>query len=77
MKHFLARARPAQLLGLQQHRLFRARAALRLAPMPVGEFRAMVNAIHDAGLEVMLDVAYNHTGEGDAIGPTPEPARHR
>jgi glycogen operon protein len=34
------------------------------------EFRDMVNAIHDAGLEVFLDVAYNHTGEGDTQGPT-------
>lgn len=37
---------------------------------PVGEFRDMVGAIHDAGIEVILDVVYNHTGEGDAEGPT-------
>lgn len=36
----------------------------------VGEFREMVDAIHDAGIEVILDVVYNHTGEGDAEGPT-------
>jgi glycogen operon protein len=36
----------------------------------IEEFRAMVRAIHDAGLEVMLDVVYNHTGEGGASGPT-------
>jgi hypothetical protein len=30
----------------------------------------MVNGIHDAGLEVILDVAYNHTGESDGNGPT-------
>lgn len=34
------------------------------------EFTNMVNAIHDAGLEVILDVAYNHTGEGNRFGPT-------
>ena len=34
------------------------------------EFREMVNAIHDAGIEVILDVVYNHTGEGGARGPT-------
>ncbi|MDH5345260.1 MAG: glycogen debranching protein GlgX, partial [Gammaproteobacteria bacterium] len=34
------------------------------------EFLHMVNAIHDAGLEVVLDVVYNHTGETDALGPT-------
>ena len=36
----------------------------------VGEFREMVNAIHDTGIEVILDVAYNHTGEGGSDGPT-------
>ena len=34
------------------------------------EFRAMVDRLHDAGLEVILDVVYNHTAEGDEIGPT-------
>lgn len=37
---------------------------------PIGEFRAMVNAIHDAGLEVILDVVYNHSAETDEFGPT-------
>ncbi|MBT8100813.1 MAG: glycogen debranching protein GlgX [Gammaproteobacteria bacterium] len=37
---------------------------------PRGEFIDMVNAIHDAGLEVILDVVYNHTAEGDHRGPT-------
>ena len=37
---------------------------------PVFEFRDMVSALHDAGLEVILDVAYNHTAEGSAGGPT-------
>ena len=36
----------------------------------VGEFREMVRAIHDAGMEVILDVVYNHTGEGDQFGPS-------
>ncbi|MDH3431360.1 MAG: glycogen debranching protein GlgX [Gammaproteobacteria bacterium] len=36
----------------------------------IGEFRNMVQAIHDAGLEVILDVVYNHTGESDRLGPT-------
>ncbi|MDT8320946.1 MAG: glycogen debranching protein GlgX [Xanthomonadales bacterium] len=44
---------------------------LRLAQAaPVAEFRAMVDAIHDTGLEVILDVVYNHSGEGDERGPT-------
>ncbi len=36
----------------------------------VGEFRDMVRAIHAAGLEVILDVVYNHTAEGNEQGPT-------
>jgi glycogen operon protein len=34
------------------------------------EFRAMVDQLHRHGLEVVLDVVYNHTAEGDARGPT-------
>jgi isoamylase len=37
---------------------------------PVSEFKAMVKRLHDAGIEVILDVVYNHTGEGDQLGPT-------
>lgn len=40
---------------------------------PVGvidEFRDMVKALHRAGIEVILDVVYNHTAEGDQSGPT-------
>jgi isoamylase len=36
----------------------------------IGEFRAMVERFHAAGLEVLLDVVYNHTAEGDHLGPT-------
>src|SRR3954452_8868416 len=36
----------------------------------VREFKEMVRALHDAGLEVILDVVYNHTAEGDEVGPT-------
>ncbi|QSI48701.1 glycogen debranching protein GlgX [Thermobispora bispora] len=34
------------------------------------EFKAMVRALHEAGIEVILDVVYNHTAEGDHRGPT-------
>src|SRR5258705_3648027 len=37
---------------------------------PVDEFRDMVKALHRAGLEVFLDVVFNHTAEGDHGGPT-------
>ena len=36
----------------------------------VREFKAIVKALHRAGLEVILDVVYNHTGEGSHLGPT-------
>ncbi|WP_426515515.1 glycogen debranching protein GlgX [Diaminobutyricibacter sp. McL0618] len=36
----------------------------------VDEFKAMVRAIHAAGIEVILDVVYNHTAEGNQLGPT-------
>jgi isoamylase len=36
----------------------------------VREFKAMVRALHAAGMEVLLDVVYNHTAEGDEKGPT-------
>ncbi|GAA0558819.1 glycogen debranching protein GlgX [Actinomadura livida] len=34
------------------------------------EFKAMARALHEAGIEVILDVVYNHTAEGDHLGPT-------
>jgi glycogen operon protein len=36
----------------------------------VSEFKTMVKAFHSAGMEVILDVVYNHTAEGDHLGPT-------
>ena len=36
----------------------------------VYEFKSMVKTLHSAGLEVILDVVYNHTGEGNHLGPT-------
>lgn len=36
----------------------------------VNEFKEMVKALHQAGIEVILDVVYNHTGEGNHMGPT-------
>jgi len=37
---------------------------------PLREFQQMVRAFHEAGIEVWLDVVYNHTAEGDKSGPT-------
>ena len=45
-------------------------ASGRAPDSPVTEFKKMVKALHRAGIEVILDVVYNHTGEGDENGPT-------
>ncbi|MDY0389658.1 MAG: glycogen debranching protein GlgX [Desulfobulbus oligotrophicus] len=37
---------------------------------PLNEFRDMVKALHSAGIEVILDIVFNHTAEGGADGPT-------
>jgi isoamylase len=46
--------------------------ALKLATpgSQVQEFKAMVRALHEANIEVILDVVYNHTAEGNHLGPT-------
>jgi isoamylase len=36
----------------------------------LGEFKTMVKTLHSAGIEVILDVVYNHTAEGNHLGPT-------
>jgi glycogen operon protein len=86
-------ARAAELLGLQHARLLRAapvvlgdgrhrpgRRPVRDPAAAVREFRAMVDTLHRAGLEVLLDVVYNHTCEGGSTarrcrcaGSTPPP----
>lgn len=45
-------------------------AATGTAGQQVGEFKRMVRALHAAGIEVILDVVYNHTAEADEHGPT-------
>ena len=66
-------AGPGELLGVQLDRLLRARTcgSPRRATAPqVAEFKPMVRELHAAGLEVLLDVVYNHTAEGGSLGPT-------
>ncbi len=41
-----------------------------LGPGGVNEFKTFVQVMHQAGIEVILDVVYNHTAEGDHMGPT-------
>jgi len=48
----------------------RAYSSCQDAVGPADEFRDMVKALHRAGIEVILDVVFNHTAEGDHRGPT-------
>ena len=45
-------------------------ASQQSARKSVQEFKMMVRGLHAAGIEVILDVVYNHTGEGSPLGPT-------
>jgi len=45
-------------------------ASSRRAGQAVNEFKTMVRSLHAAGIEVILDVVYNHTAEGNHLGPT-------
>ena len=59
--------------GYQPVSFFAPHHAYSSRPEPLGvldEFRDMVKALHRAGLEVILDVVFNHTTEGSADGPT-------
>ena len=51
---------------------FAPEASYRSGPpgSEVAELKTLVRELHRAGIEVILDVAYNHTGEGDHLGPT-------
>ena len=52
------------------HEPYSSEARAGRAMGQVAEFQAMVDAIHGAGLEVLLDVVFNHTAEADQNGPT-------
>jgi isoamylase len=59
--------------GYQPHTFFAPHPGYSSARDPLGvldEFRDLVKAAHRAGIEIILDVVYNHTAEGDASGPT-------
>ena len=75
------RAGPDELLGLQHARLLRPEPRYRRVahrrPSAVREFKTMVRTLHAAGIEVILDVVYNHTAEGNQLGPDAVVARHR
>ena len=61
-----------KLLGLQHFWILRPPQPVRRHPAcgEVPEFKTMVRLLHEAGIEVILDVVYNHTAEGNHLGPT-------
>ncbi len=52
------------------HQSYSAAVRAGKAGGQVAEFKAMVDALHAAGIEVLLDVVFNHTAEGSDLGPT-------
>lgn len=77
--HFRADEAALQLRGLSNHWGYSPIAWLapetrywsgRPGTSAAGEFRDMVDTLHAAGIEVVLDVVFNHTAETDASGPT-------
>jgi glycogen operon protein len=72
-EHELVRRGLANYWGYNTIAFFAPHNAYAAARQPGGqiaEFKAMVRALHEAGIEVILDVVYNHTAEGDHRGPT-------
>ncbi|QFZ21692.1 glycogen debranching protein GlgX [Saccharothrix syringae] len=49
---------------------FAPKASYAAGPSPVDELKSLVRQLHAAGIEVVLDVVFNHTAEGDEHGPT-------
>ena len=59
--------------GYNPHSFFAPEISYCSAPCdisPITEFRDMVKALHKAGIEVILDVVFNHSNEGNHLGPT-------
>ena len=67
--HFLVKKDLTNYWGYNSIGYF-APASRYLAGGDRNEFKAMVQRLHQAGIEVILDVVYNHTAEGDQSGPT-------
>ncbi len=66
----LVRGGLANFWGYNSVGYFAPAARYAYGPDPVAEFRGMVRGLHAAGIEVILDVVYNHTCETDELGPT-------
>ena len=68
-EHFLHKKGLTNYWGYQSFGFFAPHPAY-LGPDGVAGFRRMVDRFHEAGIEIILDVVYNHTPEGDQMGPT-------
>ena len=68
-EHFLVEKNLRNYWGYQSYGFF-APEPKYVGPSGVAGFRAMVDRFHSAGIEVLLDVVYNHTPEGNEMGPT-------
>ena len=71
------REEAVELLGLQHASPSSRRSRATRRTIALDAFRTTVARLHDAGIEVMLDVVYNHTAEGNHMGPTLSLPRHR
>jgi isoamylase len=69
-EHHLVRHGLSNYWGYNTVAFFAPHNAYAATPDPVSEFKAMVRSLHAAGIEVILDVVYNHTAEGNHLGPT-------
>jgi len=68
--HFLVERGLKNYWGYQSLCFFAPAARYAHTDEPFSEFKAMVKSMHHAGIEVLLDVVYNHTAEGNEMGPT-------
>ena len=74
IEDFLTSPRASPITGDITPSVFlRPKAQYRTGAYPgcqVNEFKTLVRELHKAGIEVILDVVYNHSGEGNELGPT-------
>jgi isoamylase len=68
--HFLIKRNLTNYWGYNSLSFFAPHRGYAAGPDAAAEFREMVSRLHDAGLEVILDVVYNHTAEGSQLGPS-------
>ena len=68
--HFLIKRNLTNYWGYNTLNFFTPQRSYAAGPDAAAEFRQMVSDLHEAGIEVILDVVFNHTAEGSQLGPT-------